>query len=43
MNGHNTFESPDQLKPAEFTACSLTGDGFSATLPAKSVVVLEAE
>jgi len=43
MNAHNTFESPDQLKPAEFTAFNLTSDGFTATLPAKSVVVLEAE
>ncbi len=43
MNAHNTFESPDLVKTAEFTAFDLTGDGFTATLPAKSVVVFAAE
>ena len=43
MNAHNTFEVPDAVKTAEFSAFQLAGDGFTATLPAKSVVVLEAE
>jgi alpha-N-arabinofuranosidase len=43
MNAHNTFENPGAVKPAEFTAFNTTADGFSTTLPAKSVVVLEVE
>ena len=41
MDAHNTFERPEAVKPAIFTACGTTADGFTATLPAKSVVVLE--
>jgi alpha-N-arabinofuranosidase len=41
MNAHNTFDQPDEVKPADFTDCKLGGKGFTATLPAKSVVVLE--
>lgn len=41
MNAHNTFDQPDAVKPAAFTGAKLTSDGFAATLPAKSVVVLE--
>jgi len=41
MNAHNTFAHPDILKPAEFKHYKLTGEGFEAELPAKSVVVLE--
>jgi alpha-L-arabinofuranosidase len=43
MNAHNTFEFPDTVKTAEFNALPLAGDGITATLPAKSVVVLEVE
>jgi alpha-N-arabinofuranosidase len=43
MNAHNTFDQPDTVKPAEFSAFKITGAGFSVTLPAKSVVVLEVE
>ena len=41
MNTHNTFNQPDNVKPAEFNAFRVTNDGFITTLPPKSVVVLE--
>ena len=41
MQAHNTFESPEAIKPAEFSDFTKTEDGFTAILPAKSVVVLE--
>jgi alpha-N-arabinofuranosidase len=41
MQGHNTFEKPATVKPAPFSGGKLTENGFTATLPAKSVVVLE--
>jgi len=43
MQAHNTFEEPDRLKPAPFVGGQVTDLGFVATLPAKSVVVLELE
>ena len=43
MTAHNTFDQPQRIQPAEFTDCRLTDGGFTATLPAKSVVVLELE
>jgi alpha-N-arabinofuranosidase len=43
MNAHNTFDKQDEVKPAEFTEFKTTEGGFTATLPAKSVVVLEVE
>jgi len=43
MNARNTFAQPDAVKPAAFTAFKTTATGFTATLPAKSVVVLEVE
>lgn len=43
MNAHNTFDQPDNVKPAEFHAFKVTDNGFATTLPAKSVVVLEVE
>ena len=43
MNAHNTFEDPQAIKPAVFNDIQLAGDGFTATLPAKSVVVLQVE
>jgi alpha-N-arabinofuranosidase len=41
MNAHNTFDQPDNVKPAEFNAFKVTESGFVTTLPPKSVVVLE--
>jgi alpha-L-arabinofuranosidase len=43
MTAHNTFENPDAIKPAEFSAFKTTANGFSVTLPAKSLVALEVE
>jgi len=43
MNMHNTFENPDAIKPADFSAFKTTDVGFTVTLPAKSVVALEVE
>ena len=43
ITGHNTFEHPETVHPEEFSAFKKTETGFSATLPAKSVVVLEIE
>lgn len=41
ITSHNSFDQPEAVKPAEFTACKTTDAGFTATLPPKSVVVLE--
>jgi alpha-N-arabinofuranosidase len=41
MQAHNTFDKPEAVQPATFAGCKLTQGGFSARLPAKSVVVLE--
>jgi alpha-N-arabinofuranosidase len=43
MNAHNTFEQPETLKTAAFAGARIAAGGFAATLPAKSVVVLELE
>ncbi len=43
ITAHNTFENPEQVNTAEFRACQITDQGFSVTLPAKSVVALELE
>jgi alpha-N-arabinofuranosidase len=43
MTAHNTFDQPDIIKPADFTAFRSSADGFFTTLPPKSVVMLEAE
>ena len=43
MNTHNTFDNPEAVQPAAFTAFNATATGFTTTLPAKSVVVLEIE
>jgi alpha-N-arabinofuranosidase len=43
MQAHNTFDQPQTVTPTEFKDCRLAGDGFAATLPAKSVVVLTLE
>jgi alpha-N-arabinofuranosidase len=41
ITAHNTFDSPQAIAPDEFTGAKLIDGGFTATLPAKSVVVLE--
>lgn len=40
MQAHNTFDKPEDIKPGEFSACKTADTGFTATFPAKSVVVL---
>jgi alpha-N-arabinofuranosidase len=41
MTAHNTFDKPDVVKPADFNDAKPTDTGFTATVPAKSVVLLE--
>ena len=43
MTAHNTFDQPETVKPAKFEACKMSDGGFVATLPPKSVVLLEIE
>jgi alpha-L-arabinofuranosidase len=43
MNAHNTFEKPDAVRPAEFKGVEVKDGKILATIPPKSVVVLEAE
>ncbi len=43
MKAHNTFEAPDQVHSAEFTAVSVNGNKVSFTAPACSVLHLEVE
>ncbi len=43
MNVDNTFEKPATVVPGKFTAAKLGDRGLEATLPPKSVVVLELE
>ena len=40
MNAHNTFESPEVVRPAEFGRASVRNGVLTAALPPKSVVVL---
>jgi alpha-N-arabinofuranosidase len=41
INAHNTFDNPETVKPAKLNAVTADGNTLTATLPAKSVVVLE--
>ncbi|GHH19568.1 alpha-L-arabinofuranosidase [Sphingomonas glacialis] len=41
MDAHNSFEQPDAVKPVAFTAAQVAGSTLTATIPAKSVVVLD--
>jgi len=41
MTTHNTFDSPETLKPTVFKAVQLKNNNVFTTLPSKSVVVLE--
>ena len=43
MNAHNTFDKPDNVKPAEFHEVSIVGNVIDVHLPPKSVVVLTLE
>jgi alpha-N-arabinofuranosidase len=43
MTAHNTFDKPENVKPADFSGFKLTDTGFATTLPGKSVVMLEVE
>ena len=43
MNAHNTFEKPDVVRPVEFKGMKAEDGKILATIPPKSVVVLEAE
>lgn len=43
INSHNTFQKPTVVEPAAFTDARVTDAGFTATLPAKSIVVLTIE
>lgn len=40
MDAHNTFDDPDAVRPAPFTAVTVAGDYVLVDQPAKSVVVL---
>lgn len=41
MNARNTFDHPNEVKPADFSDFSIAAGQLSVNLPAKSVVVLE--
>jgi alpha-N-arabinofuranosidase len=41
MQAHNSFESPDEVKPVPFTDFVLSGGSLAVTLPSKSVAMLE--
>ncbi|HWV99109.1 MAG TPA: alpha-N-arabinofuranosidase [Candidatus Acidoferrum sp.] len=43
ITAHNTFAEPEVVKPADFNGFKTATGGFTATLPPKSVVVLEVE
>ena len=41
INAMNTFDRPNTVKPAPFSAYKLEGSRLSLSIPSKSVVVLE--
>jgi alpha-N-arabinofuranosidase len=41
VQDHNTFENPENVRPALFNGCTKVGNAISAKLPPCSVVVLE--
>jgi alpha-N-arabinofuranosidase len=41
MQDHNTFDTPEQVRPTEFAGATVHDNRVTITLPAKSVVVLE--
>lgn len=40
IDAHNTFDSPDTVRPEPFTAMRLQDGTLSMTLPAKSIVMM---
>jgi alpha-N-arabinofuranosidase len=42
MDAHNTFQAPQAVKPAPFSAAASNGK-LNLTIPAKSVVVVAVE
>jgi alpha-L-arabinofuranosidase len=43
ITAHNTFDRPETVKPTTFNAGKGNENGFSATLPPRSIVLLEIE
>ncbi len=43
ITSHNTFENPEAVKPVAFTDIQKTDAGFTAVLPPRSVVMIEAK
>ena len=43
MNAHNTFERPETVKAADFSAFQIGDEKLTVHLPSKSVVVLEVQ
>jgi alpha-N-arabinofuranosidase len=41
MQAHNTFDAPEQVRPAELQSASIQANRLTVTLPAMSVTVLE--
>ena len=41
VNSINTFDKPENVKPTVFNGFKVSDNGFTATLPAKSIVALE--
>jgi alpha-N-arabinofuranosidase len=41
MNARNTFDNPDEVKPADFSDFQLNGNNLKVNMPRMSVVVLE--
>ena len=43
MNAHNTFEDPEEVKPADFNGFNLKDNDLKVNMPPMSIVVLELE
>lgn len=43
ITAHNTFDHPSVVESAPFQAATVTPDGFTTTLPPKSIVLLRFE
>ena len=41
LNTHNTFEKPEEVKPAEFKDVKLKKNILNLDMPAKSIIVFE--
>ena len=41
ITAHNTFDQPEQVKPAPFDGATLSGGTLEVELPAKPLVVLQ--